>query len=148
MTNPRLTIMVTAALLVVGSAFSIQALGQGREADVVSGKVMYKDGSQQPFTIFRCSYYSRLGHSVNEEALIADNGGKLSAVTLDKIERIDFLSQANRGVRHGTARLFDHRTLEVFFHVEQCEWANGKAARGNLKDSHISVIIFNPRMNN
>ena len=142
MNSQRLTILVTAALLLVNSAVSKSALGQGNETDGVSGKVMYKDRSQQPFTTFRCSYYSRLGHSANHEARIADSVGNLSALTLDKIDRIDFPSQTIRGMRYSTIRLLNHRTLEAFFHVEQCEWANGKTAKGNLNDSRISALVL------
>ncbi len=142
MNSKRLTSMIIGTLLLfVSSAFPISALGQG-DAEGVAGKVMYRNGSEQPFTSFRCSYYSRIGHSVNNEALIADSNGEFSAVTLDKIERIAFPGPPSEGVRYGTVSLFDRRTLEAFFYVEQCEWANGKAARGNLGDYAISALVF------
>lgn len=137
-----LAVMITATLLLVSSALPIRALVQGDENERVAGNVLYRNGSTQPFTSFRCEYYSRLGHSQDYEAIIANNDGTFSVVTLDKIKRIDFPGRPNKDVRYGIATLFDGRTLETFFYVDECEWSNGKTAKGKLKDAAISALVF------
>lgn len=141
MNSKRLLLMIPATLLLLSFALPISALGQGDEERVL-GKMLYRNGTEQPFTSFRCSYYSRFGHSVNDEAMIADSDGKFSTVTLDKIERIDFPGPPKNGVRYGMVSLFDRRTLEAFFYVEKCEWANGKSAKGKLDDTAIATLVF------
>jgi hypothetical protein len=142
MSSDRFAVTIIAVLLLAIYFGPTPVFGQGGETNGLSGRVIYKSGSEQPFTSFRCEYYSRLGHSVDYEAIIADSDGTFSVVTLDKIERIDFPGRTNKGVRYGTMRLFDSRTLEGFFYVDKCEWTNGKAAKGTLDDTAISAMVF------
>src|ERR1051326_6495532 len=112
----------------------------------MKGRVINKNGSEQPFTCFRCSFDSSVGHTVDWESLINDGKGGFAPVKREMIERIDFTPViVEDWGRWGTAHLFDGRKVEIRLYIKSCEWANGKAQKGSMATPTITAIVFDKK---
>ena len=108
----------------------------------VTGKLLYKNGSEQPFTGFRCFYSNKLYYSQDTEALKKDNYRTASTANLEQITRIDFTDRPTENVRRGTVSFRNGEKLNAFFYVEECKWANGSNVEGQMNDAAITALVF------
>jgi hypothetical protein len=88
-----------------------------------SGKIVYKDGNEQPFNGLRCFYSGRLYWSRDPDSLKQDYKNSTS-IELERVARIDFDGTADDKIRKGTVTLRGGDTLKnIYMYAGECEWA-------------------------
>jgi hypothetical protein len=107
------------------------------------GKLIYKNGSEQSFSGFRCFYSNRLYYSRSLEDLRSNTYRSASSIAPKALLRIDFSERPNENVRRGTARLSNGKSLDdVFFYVEECSWWEEPGLKGQLNAPGITTLII------
>ena len=129
----------------LGLCFVLLATSLGAQSSYftrVTGKVVYKNGSEQTFTGFRCLYSNKLYYSQDIESLKQSNYTNATAANLEQVTRIDFTDRPNDSVRRGTLTFRDNKTLNGFFYVAECKWADGENLEGQMNDAAIVALVF------
>jgi hypothetical protein len=134
---------MTRFFVVLGCVLFTASVGaQSTYFTKVPGKVIYKSGSEQPFSGFRCLYSNKLYYSQDIESLKKSNYTSAAAVNLEQITRVDFTDRPNDSVRRGTLIFRDGKKLNGFFYVEECKWAGGDKLEGQMNDASIVALVF------